>query len=56
MISKTRINAQKPCGRQLNAKVCGSENAIFLIPLSFLKQPGLVRVNGALYGKSLRAY
>ena len=31
MISKTRIVAQKPRGRQLNAKVCSSKSAIFLI-------------------------
>ena len=31
VISKTFISAQKQCGRQLNAKVCGSESAIFLI-------------------------
>ena len=29
MISKTHISAQKPRGRQLNAKVCGCESAIF---------------------------
>ena len=32
VISKTHIVAQKPRGRQLNAKVCGSESAIFVIP------------------------
>ena len=31
MIRKTHISAQKARGRQLNAKVCGSESAIFLI-------------------------
>ena len=31
MISKTHISAEKPRGRQLNTKVCGSENAIFLL-------------------------
>ena len=36
MISKTHISALKLRGRQLNAKVCGSESAIFLILLSFL--------------------
>ena len=35
MISKTHISAQRPHGRQLNTKVCGSESAIFLILLSF---------------------
>ena len=35
MTSMTHITAQKPRGRQLNAKVCGSESAIFLILLSF---------------------
>ena len=35
MISKTLISDQKPRGRQLNAKVCGHESAIFRI-LSFL--------------------
>ena len=39
MISKTHISAQKPRGRQLNTKVCGSENAIFL--LSFFVQTTL---------------
>ena len=34
MISKTHISSQKPRGRQLNAKVCGSESAIFLFLLS----------------------
>ena len=34
MISKTHTSVQKLRGRQLNAKVCGSESAIFLI-LSF---------------------
>ena len=36
VISKTHIPvvAQTPCRRQLNAKVCGSESAIFLILLS----------------------
>ena len=31
VISKTRISGQNPHGRQLNAKVCGSESGIFLI-------------------------
>ena len=26
MISKTQISAQKPCGRQINAKMCGIES------------------------------
>ena len=34
MISKTHIVAQIPCKRQLNAKPCGIESAIFVI-LSF---------------------
>ena len=34
VISKTHISGQKPRGRQLNTKVCGSESAIFRI-LSF---------------------
>ena len=38
MISKTHISAQKPRGRQLNAKVCGCESAIFRL-LSFLLRP-----------------
>ena len=33
VINKTHIVTQKPRGRQLNAKVCGSKNAIFLILL-----------------------
>ena len=33
VISKTHASGQKPRGRQLNAKVCGSESAIFLILL-----------------------
>ena len=36
MISKTHISAQKPRGRQLNAKVCGSESAIFRLLSFFL--------------------
>ena len=36
MISKTHISVQKLRGRQLNAKVCGSESAIFLILSFFL--------------------
>ena len=35
VISNTHISGQKPCGRQLNTKVCGSESAIFRILLSF---------------------
>ena len=35
MISKTHISAQQPRGKQLNAKVCGSESAIFRL-LSFV--------------------
>ena len=35
VISKTHISGQKPRGRQLNVKVCGSKSAIFVI-LSFL--------------------
>ena len=31
MISKTHISGQKPRGRQLNKKVCGSKSAIFVI-------------------------
>ena len=31
MISKTHISGQKPRGRQLNAKVCGSKSTIFRI-------------------------
>ena len=33
VISKTHISGQKLHGRQLNAKVCGNESAIFLILL-----------------------
>ena len=36
VISKIHMVAQKPRGRQLNAKVCGSESAIFLL-LSLFK-------------------
>ena len=36
MISKTHISDQKPCGRQLNKKVCGSKRAIFVILLLLL--------------------
>ena len=36
VISKTHISGQKPLGRQLNAKVCGSESAIFRILSFFL--------------------
>ena len=31
VISKTHISGQKPHGRQLNKKVCGSKSAIFVI-------------------------
>ena len=31
MISKTYVGAQKPRGRQLNAKMCGSETAILFV-------------------------
>ena len=34
MISKAHIAGQKPRGRQLNAKVCGSESGIFEIGTS----------------------
>ena len=33
MISKTHISGQKPRGRQLNAKVCGSKSTIFRLLL-----------------------
>ena len=36
VISKTHISGQKPHGRQLNAKVCGSKSAIFRL-LSLFK-------------------
>ena len=38
LISKTHIAAQKPRGRQQNAKVCGSKGPIFRI-LSSLSRP-----------------
>ena len=41
VISKTYISGQKPRGRQLNKKVCGSKSAIFLILLSFFVQTTL---------------
>ena len=37
VISKAHIVAQKPCGRQLNAKVCGNRSAIFVF--YFFRQP-----------------
>ena len=37
MISKTHISGQKPCGRQLNKKVCGSKSAIFVILSGFVQ-------------------
>ena len=37
MIRKTHVSAQKLRGRQLNAKVCGSESAIFLILIKTTK-------------------
>ena len=40
VISKTHISGQKPRGRQLNKKVCGSKSAIFVI-LSFFVQTTL---------------
>ena len=39
VISKTHISDQKPHGRQLNAKVCRHESAIFRILPSFLLGP-----------------
>ena len=36
VISKTHVSGQKLRGRQLNAKVCGSESAIFRILSFFL--------------------
>ena len=36
MISKIHISGQKPRGRQLSTKVCGSKSAIFLILSFFL--------------------
>jgi len=38
MISKTHISAQKPCGRQLNAKVWGSKSAFLSCSDHFVKQ------------------
>ena len=38
VISEIYLVAQKPRGRQLNAKVCGNECAIFVI-LSFFRPP-----------------
>jgi len=43
MISKTHISAQKPRRRQLNAKVCGKESAIFLILSFFLRYDHLFK-------------
>ena len=44
MISKTRTSPQKPRGRQLNAKVCGSESAIFrLLSFFFLRYDPLFK-------------
>ena len=39
MISKAHISAHKPRRRQLNAKVCSSESAIFLILLQTMFRP-----------------
>ena len=36
VISKTHTSGQNPHGRQLNAKVCGSDSAFFLILISSL--------------------
>ena len=36
-ISKTHVVAQKPHGRQLNAKVCGSKSVIFVFFLSLFR-------------------
>ena len=41
VISKTRISGQKPHRRQVNAKVSGSEIAIFCVLLSFFVQPSI---------------
>ena len=47
MISNNHISAQQSRGRQLNAKVCSSEKAIFLILLSFLLRPQSSTKNGS---------
>ena len=36
VISKTHIVLQKPCGRQLNMKVCGSKSFVFVFIASNL--------------------
>ena len=53
MLSKTHISTQKPRGRQLNAKVCGSESAIFLILLSFLLSIAYITIVLALHAPPL---
>ena len=47
VISKTHISGQKPHGRQLNRKVCGSKSAIFVILLSFFVQTTLSNNNNS---------
>ena len=45
MISKTRRSGQKPRGRQLNAKVCSSESAIFRILVKVAGNPVTLKVD-----------
>ena len=48
MISKAHTSAQKPCGRQLNAKVSGSESAKILSSSSLFR-PQLLGVRSAVH-------
>ena len=43
VISKTHISGQKPCGRQINTKVCVSKSAIFVILVTTFVQTTISR-------------
>ena len=60
VISKTHISGQKPHGRQLNRKVCGSKSAIFVILLlsfflSLFLRPSLQCQTGNDNSKTVQA-
>ena len=56
MVSKTYVSAQMQRGRQLNAKVCGSECAIFLILLSFFRPQSSTTISLMRFKYSLSFY
>ena len=51
VICKTLIGDQKPRGRQLNAKVCGHESAIFRILSFFLVKSVKICLQGTLLSR-----